>query len=297
MRAADPRAGGRVCDPRVPSPAAAGVGLRAPHYDNFLDADARPPARWLEVHAENYFARGGMHRRTLSAIAEFYPISIHGVALSLGSAEGLDPEHLDRLADLVAEVDPILVSEHLAWSRVGGVYYNDLLPLPLNWETLDIVSANVEQAQRCLGRPILVENPSGYLAIDYSTLGEAEFLSRLVSRTGCGLLLDVNNLFVSAANLGLDMEDWLATVPPTAIGEIHLAGHAADDNGRAPLLIDTHGAPVAEAVWALYASVVARFGPRPTLVEWDSDIPPLEVLLAEADRAQAILEGACVEKT
>ena len=296
MRMAIARTGGRVRDPRVPPAATAGVGLRTAHYDDFLDVEAPPTARWLEVHAENYFARGGMHRGMLSTLAERYPISIHGVALSLGSAEGLDPEHLERLADLVAEVDPILVSEHLAWSRVGGVYYNDLLPLPLTCETLDIVSANVEQAQRRLGRPILVENPSGYLTIDHSTLGEAEFLSRLVSRTGCCLLFDVNNLFVSAANLGLDVEDWLATVPPTAIGEIHLAGHAADDSGRGPLLIDTHAAPVAEAVWALYASVVARFGPRPTLVEWDSDIPPLADLLREADRAQAILEGACLAK-
>lgn len=226
------------------------------------------------------------------AIAERYPISLHGVALSLGSAEGVDRDHLGRLATLVAEVGPPLVSEHLAWTRSGGVYYNDLLPLPLTEESLDVVSANVDRVQARLGRTILIENPSGYLPMDLSTLGEAEFLARLVARTGCGLLLDVNNLFVSAANLGTDVETWLAVIPAAAIGEIHLAGHAPGGPPGHPLLIDTHGTPVADDVWLLYETVIGRFGPRPTLIEWDSNLPPLESLLNEATRAQATLDRA-----
>jgi hypothetical protein len=246
----------------------------------------------VEAHAENYFEPGSVRRRMLLAIAERYPVSLHGVALSLGSAEGLDAEHLDRLADLTAEVSPALISEHLAWSRTGGLYYNDLLPLPLTPETLDVMSANVERTQERLGRSIMVENPSGYMALEGSTIGEAAFLARLAARTGCGILLDVNNLFVSAANLGTDVEGWLDQIPAAAVGEIHLAGHAVEADAGGQLLIDTHGAPVAEAVWALYAQVIRRFGPRPTLVEWDSALPSLEVILAEADRAQAVLDCA-----
>jgi len=285
------QAGGCERSPRRPTlGAVAGVGLRTPHYEQFLDSQTAPEIAWLEVHAENHFDRGGIRRQMLLAIAEHYPVCIHGVALSLGSAEGLDPDHLDRLAALVADVNPPLVSEHLAWSRAQGVYYNDLLPLPLTDESLDIVCANVDQVQERLGRSILIENPSGYLPIGCSTLGEAEFLARLVARTGCGLLLDLNNLFISAANLGVDPDQWLSAVPAAAIGEIHLAGHAQGGSTARPLLIDTHGAPVADAVWTLYETVTQRFGPRPTLVEWDSDLPPLEVLIAEAAHAQLILD-------
>ncbi|MGC1302007.1 MAG: DUF692 domain-containing protein [Caulobacteraceae bacterium] len=286
------RAGGCTGSPHRPFRALAGVGLRAPHYERFLDPDTPPATGWLEAHAENYFDRGGVRHRMLMEIAERYPVSIHGVALSLGSAEGLDADHLDRLAALVAEIAPPLVSEHLAWSRMGDVYYNDLLPLPLTEESLDIVSTNVDRAQARLGRPILVENPSGYLPIGSSTLGEAEFLARLVARTGCGLLLDVNNLFISAVNLNVDVEAWLTAIPSAAVGEIHLAGHARGGAVERPMLIDTHAAPVHHDVWSLYEMVIHRFGPRPTLVEWDNDLPPLEVLLEQAVLAQAILDRA-----
>jgi uncharacterized protein (UPF0276 family) len=267
-----------------------GIGLRTPHLDRFLDCNAPPSATWLEVHAENYFDRGGIRHKMLCMIAERYPISVHGVALSLGSPSGIDSNHLERLASLVDDVDACLVSEHLAWSRAGEVYYNDLLPLPLTEEVLDVVSANVERTQDRLGRAILVENPSGYLEFEQSTMGEAIFLTRLTERTGCGLLLDVNNLFISSANLGTDITDWLATIPVNLVGEIHLAGHEYGGATDHPLLIDTHGTAVADPVWALFATALKRFGPRPTMIEWDSDIPALEVLLEEASRAQQIMD-------
>jgi len=267
-----------------------GIGLRTSHCERFLDQNTPPPVIWLEVLAENYFDRGGIRHKMLSMIAERYPISVHGVALSLGSPEGLDSEHLERLASLVADVSPCLVSEHLAWSRSGEVYYNELLPLPLTDETLDIVSANIDRTQDRLGRTILVENPSGYLQFEQSTMNEVTFLTRLTERTGCGLLLDVNNLFISGFNLGIDTAEWLSTVPADVIGEIHLAGHEHGGTADRPLLIDTHGAAVTEEVWALYAATLNRFGPRPTMIEWDSDVPSLEVLLEEAARAQRIMD-------
>ena len=285
-----PAARVRSANSRRSISARAGIGLRAVHYEHFLKPDAPASEIWLEAHAENYFQPAGVRRRILSAIAERYEVSLHGVALSLGSAEGLDADHLDRLADLVTEVQPVLVSEHLAWSRMNGIYYNDLLPLPLTEEVLDVVSANVDRVQARLGRPLLVENPSGYMAVEGSTLGEAHFLARLAARTGCGLLLDVNNLFISGANLGIGIAEWLAAIPGNAVGEIHLAGHAREQRGSRSLLIDTHGVCVADEVWALYAEVIGRFGPRPTLIEWDSDLPTLDVLLQEAERAQAILD-------
>lgn len=271
-----------------------GIGLRTTHAERFLDPNDPPTVPWLEVIAENFFDRGGIRHDILSTIAERYPISVHGVALSLASPEGIVPEHLERLASLVADVKPCLVSEHLAWSRLGEVYYNELLPLPLTDESLDVVCANVDRAQDRLGRSILVENPSGYVAFEQSTMREALFLRRLTERTGCGLLLDVNNLFISGVNLGIDTAEWLASVPAPAIGEIHLAGHEQGGTPDDPLLMDTHAAPVADAVWALYADVLNRFGPRPTMVEWDSDVPSLEVLLDEAARAQVILDRVVV---
>ena len=271
-----------------------GIGLRTSHCERFLDQNTPPPVTWLEVLAENYFDRGGIRHKMLSMIAERYPISVHGVALSLGSPEGLDSEHLERLASLVADVRPCLVSEHLAWSRSGEVYYNELLPLPLTDETLDVVSANIDRTQDCLGRTILVENPSGYLEFEQSTMSEAKFLTRLTERTGCGLLLDVNNLFISGFNLGIDTAEWLSAVPADAIGEIHLAGHEHGGTADHPLLIDTHGATVTDEVWALYTAALHRFGPRPTMIEWDSDVPSLEVLLEEAARAQRIVDQVLV---
>ncbi len=269
-----------------------GIGLRAAHSERFLDPHDPPSVPWLEVLAENYFDRGGIRHQMLCRIADRYPISVHGVALSLGSAEGIVTEHLERLASLVEDVKPRLVSEHLAWSRSGEIYYNDLLPLPLTEETLDIVSANVDQTQDRLGRAILIENPSGYLAFEQSTMSEAIFLTRLAERTGCGLLLDVNNLFISGANLGIDTAEWLSIVPAHAIGEIHLAGHEEGGTADHPMLMDTHGAPVTDGVWDLYTAALDRFGPRPTMIEWDSDVPSLEMLLEEAARARQVMDQA-----
>jgi uncharacterized protein (UPF0276 family) len=271
-----------------------GIGLRTSHCERFLDQNTPPPVIWLEVLAENYFDRGGIRHKMLSMIAERYPISVHGVALSLGSPEGLDSEHLERLASLVADVGPCLVSEHLAWSRSGEVYYNELLPLPLTDETLDVVSANIDRTQDRLGRTILVENPSGYLEFEQSTMSEGTFLTRLTERTGCGLLLDVNNLVISGFNLGIDTAEWLSAVPADVIGEIHLAGHEHGGTADHPLLIDTHGAAVTDEVWALYVAALNLFGPRPTMIEWDSDVPSLEVLLEEAARAQRIMDRVLV---
>src|SRR5271156_4943899 len=266
-----------------------GIGFRTPPSERFLDPPAPPDIPWLEVIAENYFDRGGIRHQMFCRIAERYPVSVHGVALSLGSSEGIVPEHLERLAALVEDVKPRLVSEHLAWSRSGEIYYNDLLPLPLTEETLDVISSNVDQAQDRLGRTILVENPSGYLAFKESTMSEATILTRLTERTGCGLLLDVNNLFISGANLGIDTAEWLSIVPTNVVGEIHLAGHEVGGTPDQPLLMDTHGAAVNPGVWVLYIAALTRFGLRPTMIEWDSDVPSLEVLLEEASRAQQIM--------
>jgi hypothetical protein len=264
----------------------AGIGLRAPHVAEILAE--RPRIPWLEVHTENYLG-GGPAVRALGAIRTHYPVSLHGVGLSLASAEGLDRRHLARVADLVRRVEPVLVSEHLSWSIAGGAYLNHLLPLPYTEESLGLVSSHVSQAQEALGRPLLVENPSSYLRFRHSPIPEPEFLSELARRTGCGLLCDVNNVFVSCANLDQDPRGYLAALPPEAIGEIHLAGHARNDADGHTILIDDHGSRVADAVWDLYDRAVARFGPVPTLIEWDTDIPTLEVLLDEARTAEAIL--------
>lgn len=265
-----------------------GIGLRDPYYAALLELDRDSAIDWLEVHAENYFDRGGPRYRALAAIADRYPISVHGVALSLGSAEGIDAHHLDRLCALVDDVGACQVSEHLAWSRLGTTYFNDLLPLPLTDDALDAVSHNVECAQRRLGRTILIENPSAYLELPGTSMSEATFLRRLVERTGCGLLVDLNNLIVSANNVGTSWDEWLDEIPAAAIGEVHLAGHEPDAQGGT-LLIDAHGSDVSDSVWALYAEFTRRIGPRPTIVERDCNWPPLDDLLAEADRASQIL--------
>lgn len=259
-----------------------GIGLRSPHVEEMLAQ--RPPVGWLEIHAENYMG-GGPALRALERLRQDYPISVHGVGLSLGTADGLDARHLERLARLVERLEPTLVSEHLSWSIVGGTYLNHLLPLPYTDETLTIVSSHVTQVQERLGRQILVENPSGYLRFHGSSMPEAEFLGALARRTGCGLLCDVNNIHVTCANLGGDPGAYLAALPAATIGEIHLAGYAVNDADGHTILIDDHGSPVAEPVWRLYEQALARFGARPTLVEWDTDIPPLAVLLGEAAAA------------
>lgn len=267
-----------------------GIGLRSAYHTAFCEPDRAPAIDWLEVHAENYFDRGGPRYRALAAVAEYYPISVHGVALSLGSAEPIDADHLDRLRALVSDIGACQVSEHLAWSRLGETYYNDLLPLPLNEAALDAVSRNVELAQRRLGRPILIENPSAYLDLPETTMGEGTFLRRLVERTGCGLLVDLNNLIVSDHNLGRSWHEWLDEVPLAAIGEIHLAGYEPDAAGSG-LLIDTHGSEVSETVWHLYGELSRRIGPRPTIIERDCNLPPLDMLLGEAERASRILSA------
>ncbi|HET7341828.1 MAG TPA: DUF692 domain-containing protein [Methylomirabilota bacterium] len=266
-----------------------GIGLRAPHVDEILAT--RPSIGWLEVHAENYMG-GGPAVRALERLRRDYPLSVHGVGLSLGSAEGLDGRHLERLAALAERLQPALVSEHLAWSVTDGAYLNHLLPLPYTEPTLALVAAHVTRVQDRLGRRLLVENPSGYLRFEGSTLAESEFLAALARRTGCGLLCDVNNIHVTCANLGGEPEAYLAALDPATIGEIHLAGHTVNDADGRPLLIDDHGSPVAPAVWDLYGRALERFGPVPTLVEWDTDLPPLSVLLAEAAAAEARLSAA-----
>jgi uncharacterized protein (UPF0276 family) len=270
-------------------PTRAGIGLRSPHLAEVLAT--RPALPWLEVHPENYLG-GGPAGRALERIRQDYPLSFHAVGLSIGSAEGVDRRHLERIRSLVTRFQPALVSEHLAWSRVGGTYLNHLLPLPYTEEALAAVCRNVDAVQTAFGRAVLIENPSGYLRFATSTIPEAEFLGALARRTGCGLVCDVNNLYVTAQNLGLDPDAYLSTLPPAAVEELHLAGHALNDADGQPLLIDDHGAPVAPAVWALYEQALRRFGPRPTLIEWDTDIPPLAVLMGEAQRADARLREA-----
>jgi len=267
-----------------PLPCSAGIGLRAPHYGEILAT--RPDVGWFEAHSENYFGDGGQPLYFLERVRSLYPLSLHGVGLSLGSADDLDREHLRKLKSLVARFEPALVSEHLSWGAFAGRHFNDLLPLPYTEEALRIVSAHVRQTQDVLGRQILVENISAYLRFQHATMDEADFISALVSASGCGVLLDVNNLYVNAVNHGIDPIAYLERIPLQAVGEIHLAGF----DSAAGMLIDTHGKRVAEPVWELYRHALARVGPAPTLIEWDTDIPALSVLLDEAGRAQTMLE-------
>jgi uncharacterized protein (UPF0276 family) len=238
---------------------------------------------------------GGPAVRALEEIRADYPLSLHGVGLSLGSADGVDRRHLDRLRRLVERLEPTLVSEHVSWSVAGGHYLNHLLPLPLTDESLALLVRHVDEAQERLGRQILVENPSSYLRFDESPIPEPEFLAEVARRTGCGLLCDVNNVYVTTHNFELDPVAYLDTLPPAAVGEIHLAGHARNDAGGRAILIDDHGSPVAAPVWELYAHALRRFGRVPTLVEWDTDIPTLAVLLAEARTADRLVEVTRVE--
>lgn len=276
-----------------PSPPA-GVSLKPRHCRAILET--APEVGFFEVHAENYMGAGGPPHRYLSAIRERYPLSVHGVGLSIGGAQPIDEEHLGRLAEVVRRYEPSWVSEHLAWSVHDGVYFDDLLPLPYTTETLARVAEHVDQVQTALGRPILLENPSTYVRFADHAWSEPDFLREVVRRTGCGLLLDVNNVYVSSVNQRQDPERYLDRFPLEAVGEIHLAGHAveADAQGR-PLLIDTHDQPVCAEVWDLYASVLARRGRVATLIEWDASLPPLEGFLAEARQADFLL-AACEER-
>lgn len=270
-----------------PIPAEAGIGLRFQHHRAVVDT--KPAVAWLEIHTENYIG-GGIPLHFLEQARRDYPISMHGVGLSLGSNEGLDEAHLARTRALADRIQPGLISDHLSWSVNGGTYLSDLLPLPLTEEALDTVCANVTRFQDVMGRKVLVENPSSYLRFAHSTIPEWEFMRAVADRTGCGILCDVNNIFVSAMNHGWDPIAYLDALPAAAIGEIHLAGHSTRtlDNG-AVIRIDDHGSDVIEEVWTLYAAAIERFGRVPTLIERDNNIPALEALVGEADHAAAIL--------
>jgi uncharacterized protein len=270
---------------RPASSCSAGIGLRAPHIAEI--AAVRPKLGFLEVHAENYMPETVALDRLLE-LRRDYPVSLHGVALSLGSAEELDRVHLGRFKALIECIEPMLVSEHLAWSAIAGAYLNDLLPLPYTEESLDLFCRHVEEGQEALGRRLLIENPSSYLRYRHSCIPEPEFLTEVARRTGCGILCDVNNIYVSAKNFGFDPITYLDALPVEAIGEIHLAGHHAAED--VDILIDDHGSRVAEPVWDLHAAALRRFGPVPTLIEWDTNLPALEILLDEVRHAQNLAE-------
>lgn len=264
---------------------AAGIGLRAAHVAEIVAN--RPPVGFFEVHAENYMT-GSPAVAVLDNLRRDYSISLHGVGLSLGSMGNLDTRHLVRFKRLVERLEPMFVSEHLAWCGTTGVYLNDLLPLPYTAEALDFFCTHVNQAQDVLGRRLLIENPTTYLRFRHSTMDEAEFLCAVVGRTGCGLLCDVNNLYVTAQNFDFGPTAYLDALPAQAVEEIHLAGHHCNDADGFRILIDDHGSQVCEPVWDLYTQAIERFGRVPTLIEWDTRIPPLDVLLAEANRANSL---------
>jgi uncharacterized protein len=261
-----------------------GIGLRQPHYREVFER--LPELAFLEVHSENFFLEGGAAMHALERARAAYPISLHGVGLSLGSADALAEEHLAKLKRLVDRVEPALVSEHLCWGSVGGVHFNDLLPLPRNGETLALLAGRIDRVQSTLKRRILVENLSAYVACRDAEMTETAFLAALARRTGCGLLLDVNNLYVNAINFGFDPVAGLAELDAASIGQIHLAGHTVVDD----CLIDTHGSLVCDPVWSLYEEACRRFGARPTLIEWDTDLPALDVLLQQAAQASDIAQ-------
>jgi uncharacterized protein (UPF0276 family) len=268
----------------------AGIGLRAPHYREFLDG--APVVDWLEVHSENFFGDGGFDLHVLDRVRERYPLSLHGVGLSIGAADTGDAEearfsyHLARLAALVARTEPAAVSEHLCWGAIDARHFNDLLPLPYTREALSHVAARVDRVQHTLKRPLLLENVSSYVAFAASEMTELDFLAELARATGCGVLFDVNNLHVNAVNHRFDALAAMARFPREPVAEIHLAGHLVTDDA----LVDDHGSRVAPAVWTLYEHALDRFGPVPTLIEWDTDVPPLAVLLDEADAARRRME-------
>jgi uncharacterized protein (UPF0276 family) len=268
-----------------------GLGLRAPHYRDFLQG--RPAVDWLEVHSENFLDRAGWDWHVLRQVRRDYPVSLHGVGLGLGSARACPAAHLARLAALVRDIDPFLVSEHLCWTAAEGRHFNDLLPLPLSRAALDLLCGRIDAVQEALRRPIALENVSTYVRFRDDEMGETAFLAELVRRTGCRVLLDLNNLYVNQANHGEDALAALAALPPGCVAEYHLAGHLASGDA----LIDHHGDHVAPAVWELYAAALRRFGPAPTLIEWDTDIPPLDVLLAEAGKAREVAAASGARST
>jgi uncharacterized protein len=281
----------QACPFPGPIPATAGIGLRSVHHQ--VLAEQRPAIGWIEAHTENYFHDGGPAVRALERARANYPLSLHGVGLGLGSADGLDREHLARVKRAITRFEPALVSEHACWGQAGGEFFNDLLPLPYTDEAALLLSRQVAQAQDFLGRRLLVENVSAYVTFEHSHLHEWDFLGAVARESGCGLLLDVNNIYVSACNLGVDARAFIGGVPRERVAEIHLAGHAriAREQGG-EVLVDDHGSAVCDEVWELYQFALQRFGPLPTLIEWDSNIPDLERLVGEARRADLML-GEC----
>ncbi len=277
-----------------PTPARAGVGLKAEHYHDILDG--RPDLGWFEVHAENYMGAGGPPHHYLACIRKDYPISVHGVGLSIGSDGPLDQEHLDRLKGVCDRYEPGLFSEHLAWSTHDGAFLNDLLPVPYNGETLRRVCDHIDEVQSTVGRHMLLENPSTYVQFKSSDMSELDFLAEIVRRTGCGLLLDVNNVYVSATNHNYSPEEYIDAFPMEHVGEIHLGGHDEDrDDADKRLLIDAHGSEVASPVWQLYARTIRRAQPIPTLIEWDNDVPDWPTLFAEAQRVDEAIAVVQIE--
>ena len=267
-----------------------GIGLKSVHYNNVLDDNAatkRPS--WAEVHPQNYFGDGGPAHRWLTAIAGVYPLSFHSVGLSLGSADGLNTDDLEKIAALCDRYQPAMVSDHLSWSGNAHDRYPDLLPIPYTRECLDHFSAQIARVQDRLKRPILIENPSRYLSYRQDEMSETDFISILCKEAGCGLLFDINNVEVTATNVGLDMDAYIDAIDPGIVGEIHLAGHATERHDSGPLLIDDHGSIVSDITWNLYRRFIERAGAKPTLIEWDTDIPEYDVLMAEVAKAEAIL--------
>lgn len=271
-------------------PVRGGLCLKPQHYHDILET--LPDVGWFEVHAENYLGDGGAPLHYLEKIREHYPLSVHGVGLSIGSSQGLDEHHLSRVANMVQRFEPESFSEHLAWSTHDNQFYSDLLPVPYNREVEDLVCQHIDQLQERIGRQMLLENPSNYLMMDNSTQEEAQMLSHIVQRTGCGLLLDVNNVHISAHNCDYDALDYISSLPLHAVGEIHLAGHATDMAvASEPLLIDTHDRQVADSVWALYEATLTKAGAKPTLIEWDASVPKWSVFLSELQQADTILQS------
>jgi len=271
-------------------PAKSGIGLRSQHHEAIVRE--QPHIAWLEAHSENYFADGGAQIEHLSKARELYPLSLHGVGLSLGSTDPLNIEHLRKLKRLVNWSEPAFISEHLSWGSVDGTFLNDLLPLPYTEEALTLMISRVMQLQDYLGQQILIENLSSYLQFSCAQLTEWNFLTALSQESGCGLLVDVNNVYVSSRNHGFDAYEYLSALPRKTVKELHLAGHTVNHYGDREILIDTHSAPVCDAVWQLYAHALQCFGAVPTLIEWDTDLPALDVLVAEADKANGYLENA-----
>ncbi len=267
-----------------------GVGLKAQHYQEALSSDH--PLAFFEVHAENYMMQGGNHLRFLEAIGEKFPLSIHGVGMSLGSEEGLSPKHLAKFKNVVDRFNPWLVSEHLAWSVNDGRYLNDLLPLPLNKTTLEVVTDNVKNMQDTIGRRILIENPSTYVSFKASDIPEPDYLNSLAHNTDCGILLDVNNIYVSAKNHDFDAKAYVNAIEGSLVGEIHLAGHTVKNIDGNELRLDDHGSAVVDEVWDLYDYTIRRFGERPTLIEWDTNVPEFSILVSEAHKARSFMKHA-----